>query len=99
MVCATMGPIFLLSIDIWIDIWMYESHQEDVFSPTARKTPPDSWYGITCYTYLRVLIVIYRGMEIPPPPTGHVTSSDTHVSVQLQHMKLLTAEVLLHPLH
>ena len=31
------------------------------------------------------------------PPIGHVTSSDTHVSVELTHMKLLTAEVILHP--
>ena len=33
-------------------MWMYETRREDMFSPTARKTPPNSWYGITCYTYL-----------------------------------------------
>ena len=46
--------------------------------------------------YLRVLIVICREMELFDP-IGYITSGDTHVSVELTHMKLLTAEVILHP--
>ena len=56
-----------------------------------HQTPGMELHVILIF-YLRVLIVICREMEIE-----HVTSSDTHVSVELTHMKLLTAEVILHP--